>query len=83
MLYFLYWSGIFILGFICVTILKLQSLNEEELPAPKDSIFMALQFLLLVGTILISFSTIFINFNYQKEKTIKFLDIISSHDTSY
>lgn len=79
MIYFLFWISVLIIGFILVTLIKLQSLNDEDLPIQRDEIIEILKRLAIIGTIIFTVSISFINVKNALNQAVK-LKLISTEN---
>ena len=70
MIYFLYWTGIFILALSLCLIFKLGKSEEEDLPFSEEQIFQVLVFLLGLGFIIIASTLPFINYKINSTKMV-------------
>ena len=71
MIYFLYWTGIFILALsLCLMIKIGKSEEEEDLPFSEEQIFQVLVFLLGLGFIIIASTLPFINYKINSTKMV-------------
>lgn len=77
MIYFLFWISVLIIGFILVTLIKLQSLDDEDLPIQRDEIIEILKRLTIIGTIIFTVSISFINVKNALNQAVK-LKLIST-----
>lgn len=72
MIYFLYWTGIFILALSLCLMFKLGKSKEEDLPFSEEQIFQILVFLLGLGFIIIASTLPFINYTIISLTNINF-----------
>ena len=75
MTYFLYWVGLFILGFCICLSFKMRESENNELPFSEEQLFQVLIILLTIGFIIIAATIPFINYKTTQEYNRTYLKI--------
>lgn len=68
----IYWIGIIIIIFVIFSLIKIQQLDEDDLPADRESIIHALSVLAIIGLFFFTTSKIFMNFRDSLENNSSF-----------
>ena len=71
MLYFLYWLGILVLLFGVISFIKVSKMEDDELPAPKEQLNTVIIIITVIGSLLITVSLPFINYENKVENKIR------------